>query len=80
MFIEYKVRPVTRYLVTRFKSIGDEIHGSVGSSLAGEFVTESLALDVAHGLGVADQQRHPNARVEFPSGVIGEPGYETPPD
>ena len=44
MLIEYRVRPVTRYIVTRF--VADE--SSQSSGVVGEFPSEQLARDVAH--------------------------------
>jgi len=46
MKIEYKVRPVTRYVVTRYESDGQS--GSCGT--IGEFDNERKAKDVARAL------------------------------
>ena len=53
--IEYKVRPVTRYLVTRFESHskegnGADSGGSVGSSVVGEFDNADMAQATANAL------------------------------
>jgi hypothetical protein len=65
--IEYRVRPVTRYIVTRFEMEQDDLaRCSGGSSSKGEFdredVAEEIALALAHG--------EPEGRVLFGSGPI----------
>jgi hypothetical protein len=51
MYVEIRVRPVTRYLVTRFYS--DEETGRGGSESLGEFDTESFAQEMAQALRLA---------------------------
>lgn len=46
--IEYRVRPVTRYIVTRFHQEGDG--GSAGIDTKGEFGNEEIAYEVAYAL------------------------------
>jgi hypothetical protein len=50
--IEYRVRPVTRYIVTRFTQSVDEERGccGVGSEVCGEFVQLRRAETVAEAL------------------------------
>lgn len=48
--IEYKVRPVTRFIVTRFEQDG----AAAGSSLCGEFDREEDALRVGFALAKND--------------------------
>lgn len=63
-FIEYRVRPVTRFIVTRFEKVGGE-HvapnarniGSVGSVGNGEFNNADTAYAVAYALARADHER-----------------------
>ena len=63
--IEYKVRPVTRYIVTRYES--EENSGA--SSTCGEFAQESLALQVGFALAKNDLDRYGfdgRAKIAFP--------------
>lgn len=52
MIIEYKVRPVTRYIVTRFQAGDDNGTGAIasGCETKGEFANPGLAYDAAHAL------------------------------
>lgn len=50
--IEYRVRPVTRYVVTRFHS---ERHGG-GCSTKGEYENANVAYEVARALCQAEHQ------------------------
>lgn len=61
MKIEYKVRPVTRYVVTRFHDDGR----NQGSELKGQFDNELTAYEVANALA-----RHESADHDLGS-VIG---------
>lgn len=45
--VEYRVRPVTRYIVTRYSEFGD----ACGSDVCGEFDNENSAIRVAMALG-----------------------------
>lgn len=62
---EYRVRPVTRFVVTRYchpYQAADGSHGHTGSSESiGEFANEQRAVDVARAMAAADQ--HPRASV-----------------
>jgi hypothetical protein len=55
---EYRVRMVSRYVVTRycFPYVSDDgTHGSTGSSeVIGEFASEQRAFDVAHAMAASD--------------------------
>jgi hypothetical protein len=51
--IEYRVRPVTRYIVTRFES-GDT---HVGSTQHGEFDNGEIAYHVAYALCRAEHEK-----------------------
>lgn len=68
--IEYKIRPVTRYIVTRFEG-----EGNAGSSTScGQFDQEEAALRVGFALAKNDLHHYADsgaAKVSFP---------ETPPD
>lgn len=55
--IEYRVRPVTRYIVTRFETSMEvdgsgRVSGSVGSSVIGEFENQPSADFVAEALAI----------------------------
>lgn len=56
--IEYRVRPVTRYLVTRFIKYDEApalgMPGGVGSSVMGEFENEAFAAMVADAFSKTD--------------------------
>lgn len=60
---EYRVRPVTRFVVTRYchpYQAADGSHGHTGSSeVVGEFDTEQRACDIARALAGSDP--HPRA-------------------
>lgn len=64
--IEYRVRPVTRYVVTRFED--NETHG--GSSQHGEFDNQDVAHEVAYALCRAEHERlgYPpgDERIQYP--------------
>ncbi|PRA53184.1 MULTISPECIES: hypothetical protein [Pseudomonas] len=56
MSTEYQVRPVTRYVVTRYEATSSR-HGSLtgaSSSVIGEFVNGHIADDVADGMVAKD--------------------------
>ena len=56
MSTEYQVRPVTRYVVTRYEAMSNQDGSQVGaaSSVIGEFANGTLADDVADGMVAKD--------------------------
>lgn len=53
--IEFSVRPVTRYIVTRFESeVEDDGRGAAGSEGRGEFNNADTAYAVAYALAKAE--------------------------
>nr|WP_041296556.1 hypothetical protein [Janthinobacterium sp. Marseille] len=75
MKIEYKVRKVTKFIVTRFE---ENDSGTAGSSTQhGEFDNEEIAMAVGGALAKADQDRlnipQGDTRIMFPSpsGMLG---------
>ena len=74
MQVEYRVRPVTRYIVTRFHQ--DELSGGVETK--GEFDSPVVAYEVGYALAKEEHQRlgYPIAdeRIQYPkSPLFGEP-------
>lgn len=74
MKIEYKVRKVTKFIVTRYE---ENDSGNVGSSTQhGEFDNEETAYAVGYALAQADQTRLEiplgDTRIMFPS----SPGFD----
>ena len=71
--LEYRVRPVTRYVVTRFHQ--DET-GGAGVETKGEFGNEAVAYEVAYALCRDEHQRlgYPLAdeRIQYPEPVGSE--------
>lgn len=60
--IEYKVRPVTRFMVTRFEASNSvdengKANCGVGSRCLGTFDSEEVAYNVAYSLARADSER-----------------------
>jgi len=53
--IEYRVRPVTRYIVTRYHNEGDG--GSAGVETKGEFDNADIAYEVGYALCKDEHQR-----------------------
>jgi hypothetical protein len=69
--IEYRVRPVTRYIVTRFWSEnGGDLNGA-GSSQHGEFDNADTAYQVGYALCAAEHERLgwplSDERIRYPS-------------
>lgn len=72
--IEYRVRPVTRYVVTKFeKDVEPEGYGSAGgggSQVSGEYGNYETAYSVAYALCKADHERLGYApdddRIQYP--------------
>lgn len=60
MLIEYRVRPVTRYIITRFETSGPDENGrgcSGGCGTKGEFDNETVAYEVGYALCKAEHER-----------------------
>ena len=59
MLIEYKVRPITRFVVTRYETSGPDEHGrgTGGSDTKGEYDNHIIAHEVAYALCKAEHQR-----------------------
>lgn len=56
--IEYRVRPVTRFIITRFESGSfEDGSGRCGSSCLGEHDNERVAHEVAYALCKAEHDR-----------------------
>lgn len=55
MQIEYRVRPVTRYIVTRYMTADGA--SDAGSSVAGEYDNADMAYEVAYALARAEHDR-----------------------
>jgi hypothetical protein len=75
--IEYRVRPVTRYIVTRFHSEAVEgARGSVGSSVVGEYDNHEMAYEVGYALCKAEHDRlgwpPGDERIQYPGAVVPE--------
>jgi hypothetical protein len=68
--IEYRVRPVTRYYVTKY----EQSENGGGCSSCGEYDSESLAQQVAYALCKADHQRLgwplDDPRIQYPAAII----------
>lgn len=54
--IEYQVRPITRFIVTRFHAYNENSSGAAGSECMGEFYTEDQAMRIAEALSVSDKE------------------------
>jgi hypothetical protein len=52
--VEFRVRPVTRYILTRFEDEQTGKMGRTGSETAGEFDSEILASNAALAFGTAE--------------------------
>lgn len=48
--VEYRVRPVVRYIVTRHEQNQEGTRGTVGSSMAGEYPNYDMAYAVGYAL------------------------------
>ena len=71
--IEYRVRPVTRYVVTRYENQGDAGTGSVSG--LGEFDNEETAYAVGYALCKAEHERlgwpPGDMRILYPQHIYG---------
>ena len=70
MKVEYRVRPVTRYIVTRYHE--DEV-GLAGCDFKGEYGSEEVAYEVGYALAKEEHQRlgYPpgDERIKYPAGI-----------
>lgn len=59
MLIEYKVRPVTRFMVTRYETSGPSPDGrdTAGSEQKGIYETAEVAYEVAYAICKAEHDR-----------------------
>ena len=69
--IEYKIRPVTRYIVTRFEKVtGPGDNNYSGSEECGEFLSKEQAYKIGHALCRVDHQRlgydAEDMRIQYP--------------
>ncbi len=55
--IEYQVRPVTRYVVTRYSNMPVDGGVIAGSSSHGEFANAEVAYQVGYALAKAEHER-----------------------
>lgn len=64
--IEWRLRAVTRYQLTRYES-DDEQHPMHGTMVmpAGEFDSLSLGMEIGHAMAAKDIAANPNVTVEF---------------
>jgi hypothetical protein len=72
--IEYRVRPVTRFVITRFeKSVTVNERCSACSDTRGEYDNADTAYDVAYALAKADHERMGwpigDERIQYPCRV-----------
>lgn len=74
MNVEYRVRPVTRYIVTRFYSDGPDRSG--GCETKGEFDSATVAYEVGYALAKDEHQRlgYPpgDERIKYPTPIPEE--------
>lgn len=76
MKVEYRVRPVTRYIVTRFYD--DGVNGGCG--VKGEYESEDVAYQVGYALAKAEHEilGYPVAddRIQYPNAPNTPPAVE----
>jgi hypothetical protein len=74
--IEYKVRPVTRYVVTRFEDYGPESNKGGASETNGEFDNAQTAYAVAYALCRTEHEQLGwpvgDERIQYPRAVLTE--------
>lgn len=79
MLIEYKVRPVTRYVITRFETSGPDENGrgSGSSEAKGEYDNQDVAYEVAYALCKQDHEKSGlpigDERIQYPKRPEVEP-------
>jgi len=70
--IEYRVRKITRYMITRF----EEYENCAGSTSKGEYENEDTAFEVAYALCKAEHERLGigvgDERISYPSRPCGQ--------
>jgi len=81
MFVEYRVRKIDRYIVTRFEGEKDNSGTVVGGTprqIGNEFASEEVAYEVAYALARADHERlgYPldDERIQYPRRLYEETG------
>lgn len=71
--IEYRVKPVTRYIVTRFAS-NDEQTGGVSVQGRGEYENAETAFEVGYALCKAEHDKlgwpPGDERIQYPKGIV----------
>lgn len=71
--VEYQVRPVTRFVVTRWESQRGTNSGSSGSAALGEFDNQQVAYQVGYALAKAEHDRlgwpPGDERIKYPAMV-----------
>jgi hypothetical protein len=73
MKIEYRIRPVTRYIVTRWEDANAEDNHNVACArqIGGEYANEETAYEVGYALCNAEHQRLgwelSDERIKYPS-------------
>ena len=76
--IEYRVRPVTRYVVTRYESQGDK--GTAALRTLGEYDNQTVAQEVGYALCKAEHERlgwaPGDTRITYPQ-MVPEPIWPT---
>jgi hypothetical protein len=76
--IEYRVRPVTRYIVTSFR----HRNGTTGSRQHGEFDNEETAYQVGYALAKSDHEREgwpiDDPRIRYPTRPSEETATPSP--
>lgn len=84
--IEYRVRPVTRYVVTRYEQLDNGASNSGGSSVIGEYDNAEKAYEVGYAVCKAEHDRlgwpPGDERIKYPdrplksgaAGAIGSGG------
>lgn len=75
--IEYRARPVTRYVVTRYEHRSDENGDSGACCERGNFSSPYVAHEVAHALAKDERERlgwlPGDERIQFPPHPVDEP-------
>lgn len=76
--IEYRVRPITRYIVTRYHQYGEGVGSCGGTSERGEYDNAEVAYQVAYALCRAEHERlgYPpcDERIQYPEHPQQSPG------